>query len=85
MVLAVPVGEIGKHQVGKPVGSLFVERFQDPGLVGVAGVALQESFRLFPPVPAEVGMEQIDHGPQVASFFNVDLEQVAEVILGGTG
>ena len=82
---SVPVGEIGEHQIGKPVGSWFVERLQYPGLVGVPRMTLQQHLGLFPAVPAEVGVEQVDHGPQMAALLDVDLEQVAQVVEGGTG
>lgn len=34
-------------------------------------------------VAAEVLVQQVDHGPQVAAFLDVDLEQVAQVVLAG--
>src|SRR5690606_12829749 len=33
-------------------------------------------------ISSKVAMEQIHHGPQMATFFDVDLEQVAQVVHG---
>jgi hypothetical protein len=32
-----------------------------------------------------VGVEQVDHGPEVAAFLHVDLEEIAKVVERGTG
>jgi hypothetical protein len=66
-------------------GVFFVEGFQDARVVGVAAVALQQGFAFFAAVLAEVLVQQVHHGPQVAAFFHVDLEQVAQVVLAGRG
>ena len=46
---------------------------------------LQQLFRFLAAVAAEVGVQQVDHGPEMAAFLDVDLEQVAQVVEGGTG
>ncbi|EWS63643.1 hypothetical protein Y695_03123 [Hydrogenophaga sp. T4] len=83
--LAVAVGEVGEHEEGQPVGRLFVEGFEDARVVGVAAVAFQESFAFFAAVLAEVLVQQVDHGPEVAAFFDVHLKEVAQVVLTGAG
>ena len=80
LVLAVAVGEEGEHEERQPVGRLLVERGQDPRVVGVARAALEQRLGFLAPVAAEVGVQQIHHGPQVAAFLDVDLEQVAQVV-----
>ena len=78
--LAVPVGEVGEHEKGQPVGGRLVERAQDAGIVGVAGMAGEQQVGLVAAVPAEVGVQQVDHGPQMPGLLDVDLEQVAQVV-----
>ena len=80
LVLAVPVGEVGEHEEGQPVRRLLVEGAEDARRVEVAGVALQQRLRLLPPVAPEVGVQQVDHRPQVPALLHVDLEQVAQVV-----
>ena len=80
LILAVAVGEEGEHQVGQPVGRRLVEGPQDARPVGVAGVPLQHRLGLLAPVAPEVGVQQVDHGPQVPPLFHVYLEQVAQVV-----
>jgi hypothetical protein len=55
------------------------------GIVGVAGAALEQGLGFLAAVAAEVGVQQVDHGPQVAAFLDVDLEQVAHVVERGAG
>ena len=85
LVLAVPVGEVGEHEERQPVGGLLVERAQDARAVQVAGVPPQQLLGLLPAVAAEVGVQQVHHGPQVAAFLDVDLEQVAQVVQARRG
>ena len=80
LVLAVAVGEKGKHEEGQPFRRLFVEGLQDARLVRVAGVALQHGLGFLAAVTAEVGVQQVHHGPQVAAFLDVDLENIAQVV-----
>ena len=81
--LAVAVGEVREHEEGQPVWRLFVEGLQDAWLVRVARVAFQHGLRLLAPVAPEMGVQQVDHGPQMAAFLDVDLEQVAQIVKGG--
>ncbi|MNX39019.1 hypothetical protein D3C86_693660 [compost metagenome] len=83
--LAVAVGEVGEHVERQPVGRLFVEGPQDARIVRIAGAALQQRVGFLAAVAAEIAMQQVHHGPQVAAFFHVDLEQVAQVVLGRRG
>jgi hypothetical protein len=83
--LAVTVGEVREHEEAQPVWRFFIEGFEDAGVVGVAAVALQQGFAFFAAIFAEVFVQQIDHGPKVATLFHVHLEQVAQVVLAGAG
>jgi hypothetical protein len=80
LVLAVAVGEVGEAVEREPVRHRLVEGGEDARLVGVARVARKQLFRLLAAVAAEIGVEEIDHGPQVAAFLDVDLEEVAQVV-----
>ena len=80
LVLAVPVGEVGEHEELQPVGGLLVERAEDARGVEVAGVALEQLLGLLAALPAEVGVQQVDHRPEVPPLLDVDLEQVAQVV-----
>ena len=54
--------------------------------VEVPRSSLEQLFGLFAPVPSEVRVQQVDHGPQVPALLDVDLEQIAAVVqAGGTG
>ena len=64
----------------QPVADRLVEGAEDARLVGVAGVALEQLLGLLAAVAAEVGVQQIDHRPQVAALLDVHLEQVAQVV-----
>ena len=83
LVLAVAVGEEAEHEEAEPVGRLLVEGAQDARLVGVARAALQQGLRLLAAVAAEVGLEQIEHRPEVSALLDVDLEEVAQVVERG--
>ena len=50
-----------------------------------AGVAAQQLLGLLPALAAEVGVQQVDHRPQVTALLDVDLEQVAQVVQAGRG
>jgi len=63
LVLAVAVGEIGEHEEGEPVGRLLVEGAEDARLVGIARMALQQHLGLLAAVAAEIGVQQVNHGP----------------------
>jgi hypothetical protein len=78
--LAVAVGEVREHEERQPVVHRLVERAQDARLVDVARVALEQFFGFLAAVAAEVRVQQVDHGPQVAALLHVHLEQVAQVV-----
>ena len=69
LVLAVAVGEVGEHEERQPVRRRLVEGAQDARLVGVARVPLQQLLGLLAAVAAEIGVQQVDHRPQVAAFL----------------
>src|SRR6059036_3623732 len=83
LVLAVAVREVREHEVGDPVGRLLVEGAQDARLVRVARAPLEQPLRLLTAVPAEVGVEEVDHRPEVPALLDVDLEEVAQIIERG--
>ncbi len=78
--LAVAVGEVGEHEEREPVGRLLVERAEDARIVGIARAALEQRIGFFAAVAAEMAMQQIHHRPQMATFLDVDLEQIAQVV-----
>ena len=83
LVLAVPVREHGEHEEIEPVFDRLVERAQNPGLVGVSAAPLEQLLRFFPAVPAEVFVEQVHHGPEMAAFLHVHLEEISQVVQAG--
>src|SRR5690606_28631311 len=83
--LAVAISEVGEHVEGEPIGGLLVEGAKNSGTVFAARVALQQRVGLFTTVASEVAMQQVNHGPQVTTFFDVDLEQVAQVVQRRSG
>ena len=78
--LAVAVGEVGEHEEGEPILDRLVEGREDARLVGVAGMARQQLLRLLAPVAAEIGVQQIDHRPEMAALLDIDLEEVAQIV-----
>ncbi len=46
-------------------------------------MALQQGLRLLAAVAAEIGVQQVDHRPQMAAFLDIDLEEVAQVVERG--
>ena len=67
-----------KNESQSGVRSLNAPRMR--GLSAIPRAALQERLRLLAAVAAEVGVEQVDHRPEVAALLHVDLEEVAEVV-----
>ena len=43
-------------------------------------MTFQHGFRLFPAIAAEMGMQQIDHRPQMTPLFDIDLKQIAQIV-----
>ena len=80
LVLAVAVGEVGEHEERQPIGRRLVKRAEDARIVGIAGAALEQRLRFLAAVAAEVGLQQIHHRPEVATFLDVDLEQVPQIV-----
>jgi hypothetical protein len=85
LVFAVTVGEVGEHEERQPVRGLLVESAKDPRGVDTAGVAAQQCIGLVAAFPAEEGVQQVHHGPQVPALLNVDLEQVTKIEQAGCG
>src|SRR5262249_50386374 len=78
--LAVAIGEEGEHVERQPVGRRLVEGTEHARLIRISGAALQERGRLLAAVTAEIFLQQIDHGPEVATLLDIDLEYVAQVV-----
>ena len=78
--LAVAIGEEGEHVEREPVRGRLVERSQDARIVAVTRAARQQCFRFLAAVAPEIAVEQVNHGPEVASLFDVHLENVAKVV-----
>src|SRR5262249_48753158 len=81
----VTVGEMREHEKRQPVGGGFVESTKNSRIVGASRTPLEQRFGLFASVASKVGLQQIDHRPEVASFLDIHLEQVAQVIERWTG
>ena len=78
--LAVAVGEVREHEEREPVGRRLVEGAEDARVVDIARAPLEQRFGFLAAVAAEVGLQQVDHRPQVAAFLDVDLEEVAKIV-----
>src|SRR5262249_10217734 len=80
LVLAVAVGEEREHEEREPVVARLVEGAEDARLVRVAAPALEQALRPLAAVAAEVGVEQVDHRPEVAALLHVHLEEVSQIV-----
>src|SRR6185312_17058468 len=80
LILPVAIGEKREHQVSEPVRRRFVERAEDTRMVRAAGAPHQQGIRLLAPVASEVGVQQIDHRPQMARLLDVNLKEVAQIV-----
>ena len=78
--LAVPVREHREGEEVEPGVDGLVEGLEHARRVGVAAAALEQRLGLLAAVAAEVGVQQVDHRPQVTAFFDVHLEQVPQVV-----
>ena len=78
--LAVAIGEHREGEEVEPGVDRLVERLEHARRVVVAAAALEQRLGLLAAVAAEVRVQQVDHRPEVAAFFDVDLEQVAQVV-----
>ena len=78
--LAVAVGEHREGEEVEPGVDRLVERLQHARRVVVAAAALEQRLGLVAAVAAEVGVQQVDHRPQVTALFDVHLEEVAQVV-----
>ncbi len=85
LILAVPVGEVGEHEELQPVRGLLVEGAEDAGRIKVSRVSFQQLLGFFAALAAEVGVQQVHHRPEVPSLFDVDLEQISQVVQAGCG
>ena len=72
-----------KNDSQSVVSSLNAPRIR--GLSGSPGVPPQQLLGLLAAVPAEVGVQQVHHRPQVPALLDVDLEQVAQVVQARRG
>src|SRR6266850_74712 len=83
--LAVAVGEIAEAEERQPVLDRLVECTEDARLVDVAGVAREQFLGLLASVAAEVGVQYVHHRPEMPSFLDVDLEEIAQIVEGRAG
>ena len=54
-------------------------------LIGVARVTLEQFLGLLAAVAAEIGVQQIDHRPEMPAFLDIDLKEVAQIVERRTG
>ena len=71
---------LSEHEETQPIGRLFVERAENARLVRIAGMAFQHGLGLFPSIAPEIGLQQINHGPEMTAFLHIDLEDIAQII-----
>jgi len=69
----------------QPVRGGLVEGLQDARVVGLSAAPLQQRFALLAAIPSEVFVQQVDHGPKVTALFDIDLKEVAQIVLAGCG
>jgi len=55
---AVTIGEEREHIESKPVGSRFVERAENAGIVGITGAPREQRFRFLAAIASEIAMQQ---------------------------
>ena len=58
----------------------MIESLENAGLVRISAAAFKQSIGFVAAIPTKKAMQQIDHGPKVTAFFDVDLEEVAQVV-----
>src|SRR5690349_24043918 len=80
LILAVAIGEHRKREEVEPVVARLIERFENARLVGIAAAAFEQRVGFVAAIAAEVAVQQIDHGPKMATLFDVHLEQIAQVV-----
>ena len=78
--LAVPIREHREGEEVEPGVDRLVEGLEHARRVVVAAAALEQRFGFFTAVAAEVRVQHVDHRPEVTALFDVDLEQVAEIV-----
>src|SRR5438128_2944091 len=77
---AVAVGEHREHEEIEPVVDRLVEGFQNARLVAVPALPIEQFFGFIASVASEVRVQQVDHRPQVTSFLDVHLKQIAQIV-----
>ncbi len=85
LILAIAVGEEGEHVIGEPVRRFLIEGAENTRLVRIAGMTFQHRFGFLPPVAPEIGVQQIDHRPEMTPFLHIHLEQISQIIERGAG
>src|SRR6188508_1894534 len=78
--LPVAIGEHREHEEIEPVVDWLVERIENAWLVTISALTRQEFLSFVATVPAKVGMEQIDHRPEVTAFLDVHLKEISEIV-----
>src|SRR5205823_3768785 len=77
---SVAVREVREHEERQPVRAWLVECAEDARPIGVAAASLEERLRFLAPVAPEMRVQEVRHGPEVSALFDVDLEEVAQVV-----
>ena len=53
----IPISEKGEHEKAEPIWSFLVESSKNARLVNITRAALEQPFRFFAPVTAEMGVQ----------------------------
>src|SRR5262249_60965705 len=77
---AVAVREVGETEKAEPNRDRPGEGPEDPRLVIGPGMPGQEFFGFFAAIAAKIGVQQIDHRPEMTPLFDIDLEEVAQIV-----
>jgi len=72
---AITVGEKRKHIKSQPVGRRFIESAKDARLSASPERLARSDSAFLAAIATEVAMQQINHGPEMAPFFDIDLKK----------
>src|SRR5690606_6694046 len=85
LILPVPIGEIGEHEKRQPVINRLIKGAENTRVIGTAGMAHQKVFGLLPTIAPEIGMEEIDHCPEMPPLLDIDLKKIPQIKERGAG
>src|SRR5258708_5130192 len=75
---AVAICEKCEHVKSQPIRRRFVERAENARVIGVSGTPRKQGLRFLAAIAPEVAVQQVHHGPKVAAFLDVYLENVSQ-------